>query len=142
MDAGIGFTVVPAPTSAIAVLAAAGIPVTDRRFSSSVAIVTGHSGGPRPVDFKALAGSVETIVILMGLNNLKEISDGLLSGGLSPQTPAAIIENGTRPNQKVVVTDLEQLEKAGAGLGSPSIVVVGEVVTLRQKLARPGQEPG
>ncbi len=142
MDAGIGFTVVPAPTSAIAALAAAGIPVTDRRFSSSVAIVTGHSGGPRPVDFKALAGSVETIVILMGLNNLREISDGLLSGGLSPQMPAAIIENGTRPDQRVVVTHLEQLERAGAGLGSPTIVVVGEVVTLRQKLAQPAEEPG
>ncbi len=136
VDAGIGFTVVPAPTSAIAALAAAGIPVTDRRFSSSVAIVTGHSGGPRPVDFKGLAGSVETIVVLMGLNNLKEISDGLLSGGLSPGTPVALIQNGTRPDQRVVVSDLENLEEAAAsaGLGSPSILVVGEVVRLRSKL--------
>lgn len=136
VDAGIGYTVVPAPTSAIAALAAAGIPVTDRRFSSSVAIVTGHSGGPRPVDFKALASSVETIVVLMGLNNLKEISDGLLAGGLSPATPAALIQNGTRPDQKVVVGDLESLEKAAsdAGLGSPSIVVIGQVVNLRRKL--------
>ena len=136
VDAGIGFTVVPAPTSAIAAVAAAGIPVTDRRYSSSVAIVTGHSGGPRPVDFKALAGSVETIVVLMGLNNLNEISDGLLAGGLSPRTPAALIQNGSRPDQRVVVADLETLEKAAAdaGLGSPSLVVVGEVVRLRQKL--------
>lgn len=136
VDAGIGYTVVPAPTSAIAALAAAGIPVTDRRFSSSVAIVTGHSGGPRPVDFKGLAGSVETIVVLMGLNNLREISDGLLSGGLSPGTPVALIQNGTRPDQRVVVSDLESLEQAAAsaGLGSPSILVVGEVVSLRSKL--------
>jgi uroporphyrin-III C-methyltransferase len=136
VDAGIGFTVVPAPTSAIAAVAAAGIPVTDRRHSSSLAIVTGHAGGPRPVDFKALAGAVETIVVLMGLNNLKEISDGLLAGGLSPRTPAALIQNGSRPDQRVVVADLETLEEAAAdaGLGSPSLVVVGEVVRLRQKL--------
>ncbi|CAN5869389.1 siroheme synthase CysG [soil metagenome] len=140
VDAGIRFTVIPAPTSAIAALAAAGIPVTDRRFSSSVAMVTGHSGGPRPVDFKALAGSVETIVVLMGLNNLKEISDGLLSGGLSPRTPAALVQNGTRPDQRVVVTDLGGLQEAagGAGLGSPSLVVVGEVVRLRTKLMGEG----
>lgn len=138
MEAGIEFTVIPAPTSAIAALAAAGIPVTDRRFSSSVAIVTGHGGGPRPVDFKALAGTVETIVVLMGLNNLKEISDGLMAGGLSPRTPAAIIQNGTLPNQRVVVTDVEGLEReaGGAGLGSPSIVVVGDVVTLRERLIK------
>lgn len=136
VDAGIEFTVIPAPTSAIAAPAAAGIPVTDRRFSSSLAVVTGHSGGPRPVDFKALAGSVETIVVLMGLNNLKEISDGLLAGGLSPGTPAALIQNGTRPDQRVVVTNLEGMEEAAsrAGLGSPSLLVIGEVVRLRDKL--------
>ena len=136
VDAGIEFTVIPAPTSAIAAPAAAGIPVTDRRFSSSLAVVTGHSGGPRPVDFKALAGCVETIVVLMGLNNLKEISDGLLAGGLSPGTPAALIENGTRPDQRVVVGNLEGIEEAAsrAGLGSPSLLVIGEVVRLREKL--------
>ncbi len=136
VDAGIEFTVIPAPTSAIAAPAAAGIPVTDRRFSSSLAVVTGHSGGPRPVDFKALAGCVETIVVLMGLNNLKEISDGLLAGGLSPGTPAALIENGTRPDQRVVVGNLDGSEEAAsrAGLGSPSLLVIGEVVRLREKL--------
>jgi uroporphyrin-III C-methyltransferase / precorrin-2 dehydrogenase / sirohydrochlorin ferrochelatase len=136
VEAGIGFTVIPAPTSAIAALAAAGIPVTDRRFSSSLAIVTGHSGGPRPVDFKALASAVETIVVLMGINNLKEITDGLLAGGLPPGTPAAIVQNGTRPDQRVIVGDLESLTDvaAQAGLGSPCLVAFGEVVGLRSKL--------
>lgn len=136
-EAGIGFTVVPAPTSAIAALAAAGIPVTDRRFSSSVAIVTGHRGGPRPVDFKALACSVETIVVLMAMNNLPEVADGLLAGGLSPQTPCAIVENGTRPQQRVIVADLESLGRVGeeAHLVSPSLLVVGQVVNLRARLA-------
>ncbi len=134
--AEIGFTVVPAPTSAIAALAAAGIPVTDRRFSSSVAIVTGHCGGPRPVDWRALAGSVETIVVLMGLSNLDFITEELMAGGLSAEMPAAIIENGTRPDQRVIVSNLGGLAEAAApaGPGSPSLIVVGRVVTLRDKL--------
>ncbi|HVL50896.1 MAG TPA: siroheme synthase CysG, partial [Actinomycetota bacterium] len=124
---GIDFTVVPAPTSAIAALAAAGIPVTDRRYSSSVAIVTGHCGGPRPVDWRALAGSVETIVVLMGLSNLEFITRELMAGGISPRVPAAIIENGTRPDQRVIVSDLGGLADASAlaGPGSPSLIVVG-----------------
>ncbi|HEX2053584.1 MAG TPA: siroheme synthase CysG, partial [Actinomycetota bacterium] len=136
-EAGIGFTVIPAPTSAIAAAAAAGIPVTDRRFSSSVAIVTGHCGGPREVDWRALAGAVETIVVLMGLANAEPIAAELMAGGLSPSTPVAAIENGTRPDQRVVVTDLQNLPQAAAaaGLGSPSLLVIGQVVTLREKLA-------
>jgi uroporphyrin-III C-methyltransferase/precorrin-2 dehydrogenase/sirohydrochlorin ferrochelatase len=136
-EQGIGFTVIPAPTSAIAALASAGIPVTDRRFSSSVAIVTGHCGGPRPVDWRALASAVETIVVLMGMTNLKVITDELLAGGLDPHTPAAIVENGTRPNQRVIESDLAGLAAAaeGAAPESPSLVVIGEVVRMRERLA-------
>lgn len=134
--AGIGFTVVPAPTSAIAALASAGIPVTDRRFSSSVAIVTGHAGAERPVNWRGLAATVETIVVLMGLANLEQITGELMAGGLRPQTPAAIIENGTRPDQRVVVSDLAGLVDAAvaSAVGSPALIVVGEVVTFRARL--------
>ena len=140
-DAGIGFTVVPGPTSAIAAAAAAGIPVTDRRFSSSVAIVTGHGGGPGRVDWRTLAGAVETIVVLMGLSNAGFIAGELMAGGLAGGTPVAVVENGTRPDQKVVVTDLANLDavRQGAGIGSPSLLVVGQVVTLRAKLAGDAQ---
>lgn len=135
-EQGIAFTVIPAPTSAVAALAAAGIPVTDRRFSSSVAIVTGHCGGSRPVDWRGLASAVDTIVVLMGMANLAHIAAELQAGGLNPGTPAALVENGTRPDQRVVVAELGSLaEVAGAeGLGSPSLVVIGEVVKMRERI--------
>ncbi|MGI8427083.1 MAG: siroheme synthase CysG [Actinomycetota bacterium] len=136
-EAGIEFEVVPAPTSAIAAVAAAGIPVTDRRFSSSVAIVTGHTGDPddtnQSPDFAKIATAVDTIVILMGLGNLANITDELIEGGRDPETPAAIIENGTLPSQRVITGDLGGLAEAAANanIQSPAVVVVGDVVTLR-----------
>jgi uroporphyrin-III C-methyltransferase/precorrin-2 dehydrogenase/sirohydrochlorin ferrochelatase len=135
--AGIEYKVVPAPSSATAALAAAGIPVTDRRYASSVTIVTGHCGGPQSVDWKAIARASETIVILMGMKNIKEISGQLVEGGLSPNTPAAIVENGTLPSQRVIVSQLGMLSEAAAaeGYGSPGVIVVGEVVRLRERLA-------
>lgn len=134
--AGIDFTVVPAPTSAIAALAAAGIPVTDRRYGSSVTIVTGHCGGGKPVNWEAMASTADTIVVLMGIKNLSTIAGGLLSGGLPAGTPAAVVENGTLPNQRVVVTELCLLEEVvrREGIQSPSVIVVGEVVRLRERL--------
>ena len=138
-EAGIGFEVVPAPSSAVAALAAAGIPVTDRRYSSSVAIVTGHCGGPDDVDWRSIARGAETVVILMGMNKLERIAGELIAGGLSPQTPAAIVENGTLPSQRVLVTELGRLfeESSTNGLGSPAVIVVGEVVKLRHRLQPP-----
>jgi len=134
--AGVEYSVVPAPSSATAALAVAGIPVTDRRYASSVTIVTGHCGGPQSVDWTAIAGGAETIVILMGMNNIKEIAEQLIEGGMSPQTPAAIVENGTLPSQRVLVSELGKLsdEAAAQGLGSPGVIVVGEVVRLRERL--------
>jgi uroporphyrin-III C-methyltransferase/precorrin-2 dehydrogenase/sirohydrochlorin ferrochelatase len=134
--AGVEYSVVPGASSATAALAAAGIPVTDRRYSSSFAIVTGHCGGPQSVDWTAIAGGAETIVILMGMKNLQEIAERLVEGGLSPQTPAAIVENGTLPSQRVVVSELGKLsaDASGQGFGSPAVIVVGEVVRLREKL--------
>jgi uroporphyrin-III C-methyltransferase/precorrin-2 dehydrogenase/sirohydrochlorin ferrochelatase len=134
--AGIAFSVIPGPSSATAALAAAGIPVTDRRYASSVTIVTGHCGGPETVDWKAIAASSETIVILMGMKNIEEIADKLLEGGLSPQTPSAIVENGTLSSQRVLVSELGKLSSAAAaeGMGSPAVIVVGEVVRLRERL--------
>ncbi len=134
---GIEFEVVPGPSSAIAALAYAGIPVTDRRFASSVAVVTGHCSTDEPVNWRALATSVDTIVVLMGLTNLAHIVDELLEGGRSPSTPAAVIQDGTLPTQRVVDSDLAGLRHAvaAAGIGSPAILVVGEVVRLRERIA-------
>jgi uroporphyrin-III C-methyltransferase/precorrin-2 dehydrogenase/sirohydrochlorin ferrochelatase len=136
-EAGVDFEIVPAPTSAIAALAYAGIPVTDRRLSSSVALVTGHCTGDREVDWRALGTAVDTVVVLMGLARLPEISRLLVQGGRDPATPAAVVENGTRPDQRVVTAELARLPDAAAEaeLRSPAVVVVGEVVRLRDRMA-------
>lgn len=130
--AGIEHRVIPGLTSAIAVLEEAGIPVTDRRVASSVAITTGHCGGRREVDFRAMAGVVDTIVVLMGMSNLDRITKELIAGGLAETTPAAVVSDGTLRTQRVLISDLGRLcsEVAAAGLGSPSVIVVGNVVNL------------
>lgn len=135
-DAGIDYEVVPAPTSAIAALAYAGIPVTDRRLSSSVAIVTGHCTGPRDVSWHRLATAVDTIVVLMALADLGSVAAALVEGGRDPRTPAAVVENGTRPGQRVITAELGQLAQAAeeAAAVSPALVVVGDVVRLRERI--------
>ncbi len=135
--AGIPFEIVPAPSSAIAAPAYAGIPVTDRRHGSSVAIVTGHCGGAKSVDFRRLAGSVDTIVILMGVSQLGSIVEEMLQGGLDPETPAAIVETGSLPSQRVLSAPVQELPRAAlaAGAASPAVVVVGEVVGLRELIS-------
>ena len=143
VDAGIEFEVVPGPTSAVAALGAAGIPVTDRRLSSSVAVVTGHCAQARVVDWERLATAVDTVVVLMGLANLEPIAAALVRGGRDPRTPAAVVERGATPEQRVVTTELGELAAAAreAAVRSPAVVVVGEVVRLRQRLTPPPVAP-
>jgi uroporphyrin-III C-methyltransferase/precorrin-2 dehydrogenase/sirohydrochlorin ferrochelatase len=139
---GIDFEIVPAPTSAIAALAYAGIPVTDRRVASSVAIVTGQSsqgregGEGREVNWRGLASSADTIVVLMGMASLQHIVTELLAGGLDPATPSAVVENGTTPLQRVVTAPIEQLPQqvAGARIRPPAVIVIGEVVRFRNRI--------
>ena len=141
-QAGIEFEIVPAPTSAIAALAYAGIPVTDRRYASSVAFVTGHCAGQKAVDWRALAAGADTIVILMGLAQLDTIAKELVAGGLDPTTPAAIVESGTLPSQRVITADLRDLPARAATdeMSSPAIIVIGEVVKLRERIAWFGRD--
>ena len=136
-EAGIDFEVVPGPTSAVAALAAAGIPVTDRRHASSVAIVTGHCGSDR-VDWAGLAASVDTLVVLMGLRHLPEIVARLLAAGRPGDTPAAVVQEGTLPTQRVVTACLAELPAAvaDAGVCSPAVIVVGSVVSVRERLVQ------
>jgi uroporphyrin-III C-methyltransferase / precorrin-2 dehydrogenase / sirohydrochlorin ferrochelatase len=131
---GIPVEVVPAPTSATAALASAGIPVTDRRAGSSVAFATGH-GTRAPVDWRGLARSADTIVVLMGLGNLAAIVAELIAGGRDEEEPAAVVENGTLDAQRVVTTTLAELPAAvaRAGIQSPAVVVTGRVVSLRDE---------
>ena len=134
--AGVPFEVVPAPTSAVAAAASAGIPVTDRRWSSSVAIVTGHCASG-DVDWAALATAVDTIVVLMGLGRLGEIAGRLIAAGRSPHTPAAVVENGSLPTQRVITAELGELPGAAAraGISPPALIVIGDVVRVRDRIA-------
>jgi len=135
--AGVPFRVVPGVTSAIAVPAAAGIPVTHRRLASAFAVVTGHEcEGVSNLDWEALA-RVPTLVVLMGLSALPEITARLLEHGADPDTPAALIASGTLPDQRTVVGTLATLAArvAEEGLEPPATVVVGEVVRVREVLS-------
>jgi uroporphyrin-III C-methyltransferase len=136
VDAGIAFQVVPGISSAVAAPAYAGIPVTARGYTQDVCIVTGHLDPDDPasrVRWQALAQGPGTLVILMGLDRLRVLADGLVRYGRDPGTPAACIEQGTIPEQRVVVGTLASLadDVAAVGLAAP---VVGEVVRLREKL--------
>ena len=135
--AGVPFRVVPGVTSAIAAPAAAGIPVTHRRLASAFAVVTGHEcDGVSSLDWEALA-RVPTLVVLMGLSALPEITARLLEHGADPDTPAALIASGTLPTQRTVVGTLATLAArvAEEGLEPPATVVVGEVVRVREVLS-------
>jgi siroheme synthase len=140
---GIDFEIVPAPTSAIAALAYAGIPVTDRRVASSVAIVTGQSSGGREVNWRGLASSADTIVVLMGTASLKRIATELIIGGLDPATPSAVVENGTTPLQRVITAPIENLpqQAAEANVRPPAVIVIGEVVRFRNRIRWFDQDP-
>lgn len=136
--AGLPFEIVPGVSSAIAVPASAGIPVTHRSLARAFAVVAGHddpaaaSGDP---DWEALS-RIPTLVVLMGLENAASICRALIAAGRSGKTPAAAIQQGATPQQVVVIAELEALPAAIAArrLTPPVIIVVGEVVRLAGEL--------
>jgi len=136
VEAGVSVEVVPGVTSAVAVPACAGIPVTHRGVSRGFAVLSASPGSG--VDWSALAGvGAETLVLLMGLARLGPIAAELVAGGRPGSTPVAVIAAGTTPEEHVVVGVLDDIAaRAGeAGIGTPALVVVGEVVRLREQLA-------
>jgi uroporphyrin-III C-methyltransferase len=138
VEAGIPFEIIPGVTSAIAVPAYAGIPITHRDHASSVTIVTGHEGkaSSPTVNWEALAALGGTLVVLMGVKALPEFTRRLTEGGLSATTPAAVIQEGTTPQQRTVVGTLENIAEraANAGLTSPALTVIGSVVDVSSTL--------
>ena len=137
IEAGLPFEVVPGVTSGVAAPAYAGIPVTHRHVSTSVAFVTGHEDptkGRTDVDWEKLANGADTLVLYMGVGRLAEISAGLISAGREPDTPVACVRWGTVPEQRTVTGALEDIadKVAKAGLKPPAIIVVGDVVALRE----------
>lgn len=134
-EAGIPFEVVPGVTSAVAALSMAGIPVTHRAVSRSFHVMTGHTlseNGTLPPDFDSFTKLSGTLVFLMGLSNLPLIVGGFIKNGKPEDTPAAVIENGTLPEQRIVrgtLKDIECIVKQ-AEIKSPAIIVAGDVAAL------------
>ncbi|MEK6698398.1 MAG: uroporphyrinogen-III C-methyltransferase [Nitrospirota bacterium] len=139
VDNGIPFEVVPGVTAATAVPTYAGIPLTHREHTASVAFVTGHEDPTKPeskVHWDRIATGIGTLVFFMGMKNLQNIVDNLVSHGRSVDTPVALIQWGTRTDQRVATGTLKDIVQKvkEARLGPPAIIVVGEVVKLRKKL--------
>ena len=133
----IEFEIVPGITSAISVPAYAGIPVTHRGLATSFAVVTGHEMADKSnINWKNLSTGVDTLIFLMGIANLSEITQKLIDNGRAANTPAAVIHKGTRPEQKVLITTIENAaaDVEREKISAPSIFIVGEVVKLRNKL--------
>jgi len=137
-EADVPFEVVPGVSSLAAVPAAAGIPLTHRGLSAQVRVVSGRSADGEVELEPAVAG--ETLVLFMALNELGSLCERLLARGLDPSTPAAVISRGTCPDQEVVVADVREIARAAEGLPGPALVVVGEVVGLRERLRGTGDE--
>ena len=131
---GIDFEVIPGITSASACSTYAGIPLAHRGLSHGVQYITGHCGANKPLDldWKALAAHDMTLAIYMGLANLPEIVQHLTEAGRSADTPAAIIENGTTPSHRRIVTTLKALPEAAKNnnVCAPAMILIGEVVSL------------
>jgi uroporphyrin-III C-methyltransferase len=138
-EAGVPWEVVPGVSSGHAVPACAGIPLTHRAYASSVAFVTGHEcdGKLSPVAWHKLATAVDTLVIFMGAKNLPRLVATLLEAGRAPSTPVAVIEGGASPDQRVRVATLGTIldTLADAPVETPALTVVGEVVSLRERLS-------
>lgn len=135
--AGIPVTVVPGVTSAVAVPAAAGIPLSHRDLASSIAIVTAQRRGGAEPPWASLC-AIDTVVFLMGADRVEEISRRLIAAGRSPGTPAAAVRWGTTDRQRQVIGTLAGLPRAFAEgrMGPPVVIVVGEVVALAGRLGR------
>jgi uroporphyrinogen III methyltransferase/synthase len=139
VEAGIPFEIVPGITAAVGATSYAGIPLTHRGVTTSVAFVTGHESHGKvssEIDWEGLSLGSGTVVFYMGIRNLPQITENLLAHGRAPQTPVALIRWGTRPEQEVLVGTLSNIAQKAkeASFRAPAITVVGEVVNLRETL--------
>ena len=141
---GIAFQVIPGVTAANGCASYAGIPLTHRDHAQSCVFVTGHEkDGELNLNWDSLIQPRQTVVLYMGLSSLAAITGGFIKHGADPATPAAIIENGTRAGQRVITGTLESLsgKTVAAGIQSPALIIIGSVVTLRDKLSWFANDP-
>jgi uroporphyrin-III C-methyltransferase len=133
------YEIIPGITSGIGSAEYSGIPLTHRDYASSVVFVTGHEDAKKAqgaVNWKKLAKSVDTIVIMMGLSRLEIISKNLISGGLDKNTPVAVIQNGTTDKHKMIKGNLANIARkvSESKIRPPSIIIIGKVVSLSDKI--------
>lgn len=138
LEHNIPFEIVPGITSAVSVLAYAGIPVTHREFTSSFHVITGHTskGTKKNVDYPSLAKLGGTLIFLMGISSMEEICNRLIQEGMPSDTPAAMLEQGTTAKQRKVISTLKNLKRDCDQIGAktPAIIVVGQVCKLANQL--------
>ncbi len=135
-QAEVPFAVVPGVSALSAVPASAGIPITHRGLASQVTLVTGQAcNGADGLDHAALARTPGTLAVFMGLARLGEIAEALIAHGRAAETPAAVIASGTLPEQCVVIAPLGEIADAADGIDPPALVVIGDVVSLADRLA-------
>ena len=144
-EKGIDFEVVPGITSSIAVPAYAGVPVTHRDYCSSLHIITGHAraGGELSIDYDSLVKLNGTLIFMMSVASLPDISEGLLKAGMDPEMPCAIIENGTRSYQRKFIGKLSEIAEISRTnhVISPSVILVGKVAELSDQFDWYGLKP-
>jgi uroporphyrin-III C-methyltransferase len=135
--AGVPFRVIPGVTSGLAALAAAGIPATLRGMNRAVVFAAGH-GADEDFDWTPLARTGAPIVLYMVMHNLERIAAAIIEAGLAGDTPAAVIASATTPKERVLVSSLAELAAAARqqNFEPPAIVVIGDIVTVRDKLTR------
>jgi uroporphyrin-III C-methyltransferase len=138
VDHGLEVELVPGVSSAIAIPALAGIPLTYRNLSQSFAIITGHLID-EPEDFWKRYAAVDTLIILMGVKNRGSIAAKLIRAGRSEDEPAAFVENGARDGERVIVTTLKEIAAGAVQIKNPAVFVVGNVVSVRERLI--GKQP-
>lgn len=144
--AGIPFEIVPGIASPVGASAYAGIPLTHRELSKSVTFITGSDRAGKewsPEAWKQLATATDTICVLMGMRRIAEITRAILEGGRDPSTPAAVIQWGTRPEQRVLTAKLSEIaaKVQEAGIKNPAVIVVGDVVSLRETVSWYDSQP-
>ena len=138
-EAGLEFEIVPGVSSAVAAPAYAGIPLTHRKISSSFAVIPGYEDATKQnsaIDWEKLATGVGTLVFLMAVKNMDELAGKLIENGKPPETPVAVVRWGTRPEQRTIISTLGEIagQMRQNEIRPPAVVVVGEVVRLREKL--------
>lgn len=138
-EAGMAFRFLPGITAAFGALAAASIPATMRGTNTAIILATGHlAGEDDDLDWAALAATGQPIVVYMGMSRLGRIADALMAGGTAPETPVAAIVSATTTSERIVVAELGTIAARAAqvGLASPGLVIIGDIVAMRERLGR------